>query len=61
MIGVIIKMRNYNTELKDNEGRRYFYGFDYDVMHPLMLKTFIPHFKEGNLLSNSSQSFVIKW
>ncbi len=39
--------RNYEQETKDNEGRKYFYGFDYDVMHPYMLKTFLPHFVPG--------------
>ena len=27
------KMRDYNKESEDNE-RKYFYGFDIDVMHP---------------------------
>lgn len=45
--------RDYNKEFKDNE-RKYFYGFDYDVMHPFMLKAFTPFFKEGNLLELGS-------
>ena len=44
------KNRDYNKEFKDNEGRKYTYGFDIDVMHPYMLKSFMPFFKEGNLL-----------
>lgn len=48
------KKRDYNNETKDNEGCKYFYGFDYDVMHPYMLKSFIPFFKKGNLLELGS-------
>lgn len=46
--------RNYNEEFKDNEGRKYTYGFDLDVMHPYMLKSFEPFFKEGNFLELGS-------
>jgi len=42
--------RNYNQELKDALGHQYAYSFDFDVMHPCMLKTFIPFLKQGNLL-----------
>ena len=42
--------RDYNKEFKDNSGRKYGYSFDYNVMHPFMLKSFIPFFKNGNLL-----------
>ena len=42
--------RDYNAEIKDNEGREYAYSFDYDVIHPYMLKSFKPFFKEGNML-----------
>ena len=45
--------RDYNKEFKDNE-RKYFYGFDYDVMHPYMLKAFTPFFKEGSMLELGS-------
>lgn len=41
--------RNYNNEIKDNS-RQYAYSFDYDVMHPFMLQSFIPFFNSGNLL-----------
>ena len=47
-------MRNYDTELKDNEGRRYFYGFDYDVMHPYMIRSFRPFIRGKNLLELGS-------
>ncbi len=45
--------RDYNKEYKDND-RKYFYGFDIDVMHPYMLKSFIPFFKAGNVLELGS-------
>lgn len=47
------KNRDYNKEFKDND-RKYFYGFDIDVMHPYMLKAFIPYFKEGSVLELGS-------
>lgn len=47
-------MRNYNNEFADNEGRKYTYGFDLDVMHPYMIKSFKPFFKEGNFLEMGS-------
>ena len=46
--------RDYNKEFKDNEGRKYTYGFDLDVMHPYMLQSFKPFFNEGNLLELGS-------
>ncbi|WP_367773678.1 GNAT family N-acetyltransferase [Flavobacterium sp. WC2421] len=46
--------RDYNQELKDTANHKYAYNFDFDVMHPFMLKSFIPFFKEGNLLELGS-------
>ncbi len=46
--------RDYNEELKDNEGRKYAYGFDFDVMHPYMIESFKPFFKGGNFLELGS-------
>lgn len=46
--------RDYNTELKDIKERKYAYSFDVDVMHPYMLKSFIPFFRNGNLLELGS-------
>jgi 2-polyprenyl-3-methyl-5-hydroxy-6-metoxy-1,4-benzoquinol methylase len=46
--------RDYNKELKDTSDHKYAYGFDFDVMHPYMLKSFIPFFKTGNLLELGS-------
>jgi 2-polyprenyl-3-methyl-5-hydroxy-6-metoxy-1,4-benzoquinol methylase len=42
--------RDYNVELKDTNDHKYIYGFDTDVMHHFMLKTFIPFFRKGRLL-----------
>jgi 2-polyprenyl-3-methyl-5-hydroxy-6-metoxy-1,4-benzoquinol methylase len=47
-------VRNYDQELVDNEGRKYFYGFDYDIMHPLMIKSFSPFFRGNSLLELGS-------
>ena len=46
--------RNYDIEIVDNVGRNYFYGFDYDVMHPYMIKSFEPFLKKGSLLELGS-------
>ena len=45
--------RDYNKESEDNE-RKYFYGFDIDVMHPYMIRSFKPFFGNGNLLELGS-------
>ena len=41
--------RDFDQEFRDGS-RNYAYGFDYDVMHPYMLKSFLPFFRKGNLL-----------
>lgn len=46
--------RNYNEELKDTADHKYAYNFDFDVMHAFMLKSFLPFFKDGNLLELGS-------
>ncbi|HMJ47112.1 MAG TPA: class I SAM-dependent methyltransferase [Ferruginibacter sp.] len=46
--------RDYNKELKDTADHKYGYLFDYDVMHPFMLKAFTPFFKDGNCLELGS-------
>ena len=50
----MVVKREYNKELKDNAGRKYSYDFDFTVMHPYMLKSFVPFFKKGNLLELGS-------
>ena len=46
--------RNYNKEFQDTADHKYAYNFDFDVMHPFMLKSFIPFFRQGNLLELGS-------
>jgi 2-polyprenyl-3-methyl-5-hydroxy-6-metoxy-1,4-benzoquinol methylase len=46
--------RDYNAEHKDNEGRKYTYSFDTDVMHKYMLESFKPFFNKGNFLELGS-------
>lgn len=46
--------RNYNEELKDTSDHKYAYNFDFDVMHPFMIKSFKPFFRDGNLLELGS-------
>jgi SAM-dependent methyltransferase len=49
-----MKKRDYNKQFEDNKGRKYAYGFDFDVMHPFMIKSFEPFFKKGSLLELGS-------
>ena len=46
--------RDYNKELLDTKDHKYAYNFDFDIMHPFMLQSFIPFFKEGNFLELGS-------
>lgn len=46
--------RDYDREMVDSASRKYAYGFDFDVMHPFMLKTFLPFFRPGNCLELGS-------
>ena len=46
--------RDYNDEIKDANDRRYAYGFDFDVMHGYMIKSFGPFFLNGKLLELGS-------
>jgi len=50
--------RDYNKELRDTADRKYAYAFDFDVMHPFMLKSFEPFFRQGNLLELGSYKGV---
>jgi 2-polyprenyl-3-methyl-5-hydroxy-6-metoxy-1,4-benzoquinol methylase len=47
-------MRDYNREIKDTSSHEYAYGFDFDVMHPFMIRTFSPFFNQGNVLELGS-------
>ena len=42
-------MRDYNAETVDNK-RKYAYTFDYDIMHPYMMESFVPYFRKGAVL-----------
>jgi 2-polyprenyl-3-methyl-5-hydroxy-6-metoxy-1,4-benzoquinol methylase len=46
--------RDYDVEARDTAEHKYAYGFDFDVMHPFMLRTFQPFFVKGNLLELGS-------
>lgn len=46
--------RDYNAEIKDTAAHQYAYSFDFDVMHPYMVRSFEPFFKKGSLLELGS-------
>ena len=46
--------RDYNAEFGDAAGRRYAYGFDLEVMHSYMVRSFEPFFRKGSLLELGS-------
>jgi SAM-dependent methyltransferase len=49
--------RDFNAELDDtkhSDREKYAYSFDYDVMHPYMMKSFEPFFREDSLLELGS-------
>ena len=47
-------MRDYDEEHKDNSGRKYAYGFDFDVMHGYMIDAFLPFKRPGGVLELGS-------
>lgn len=46
--------RDYNSETRDTTDHKYAYSFDFDVMHPFMVRSFTPFFREGNCLELGS-------
>lgn len=46
--------RDYNDEIRDTVDHQYAYGFDFDVMHPFILRSFEPFFRAGSLLELGS-------
>lgn len=48
------QQRDYNTEIRDTADHRYAYSFDFDVMHPYMIRSFEPFFRPGSLLELGS-------
>ena len=53
----MLPTRDHNDELKDStcaENEKYAYSFDFDVLHPFMIRSFEPFFNKGNLLELGS-------
>ena len=48
------EQRDYDTEIGDTINHRYAYGFDFDVMHPFMIRSFAPFMSKGSLLELGS-------
>lgn len=48
------KRRDFNKEFDDGVGRKYAYGFDFDVMHHYMIETFRPLLRPGSALELGS-------
>ena len=46
--------RDYDVEIKDTADHKYAYSFDFDVMHPYMLRAFQPFFGRGSVLELGS-------
>jgi SAM-dependent methyltransferase len=46
--------RDFNAEIRDTIDHQYAYGFDFDVMHPFMIRSFEPFFREGSFLELGS-------
>lgn len=46
--------RDYDKEIRDTADHRYAYNFDFDVMHPYMIRSFEPFFRSGSLLELGS-------
>jgi 2-polyprenyl-3-methyl-5-hydroxy-6-metoxy-1,4-benzoquinol methylase len=46
--------RDYDAELRDSSDRKYAYAFDFDVMHPFMLRAMAPFLRRGKTLELGS-------
>jgi SAM-dependent methyltransferase len=46
--------RDYDTEIQNTADHQYVYGFDFDVMHMFMLRSFEPFFRKGKVLELGS-------
>jgi 2-polyprenyl-3-methyl-5-hydroxy-6-metoxy-1,4-benzoquinol methylase len=46
--------RNYNNEFQDTDNHKYAYNFDFEIMHPFILRSLQPFFRAGNLLELGS-------
>jgi 2-polyprenyl-3-methyl-5-hydroxy-6-metoxy-1,4-benzoquinol methylase len=47
-------MSDFNQQIQDTSDHLYSYGFDFDVMHPLMFREFKPFFLSGKCLELGS-------
>jgi 2-polyprenyl-3-methyl-5-hydroxy-6-metoxy-1,4-benzoquinol methylase len=50
----MVTERDFNAEAKDAASHKYAYNFDFDVMHPFMLRACEPFFKQGVMLELGS-------
>ncbi|WP_435213937.1 class I SAM-dependent methyltransferase [Luminiphilus sp. nBUS_16] len=53
----MVSTRNYDAEQEDSANKfneKYVYGFDLDVMHPFMIRSFETFFRSGSLLELGS-------
>lgn len=50
----MITPRDFNSEIKDTADHQYAYSFDFDVMHPYMIRSFEAFFRTGSLLELGS-------
>jgi N-acetylglutamate synthase-like GNAT family acetyltransferase len=48
------KTRDFNAETRDTSDHQYAYRFDFDVMHPFMIRSFEPFFQPGCFLELGS-------
>jgi GNAT superfamily N-acetyltransferase len=48
------EQRDYNAEILDTATHKYAYSFDFDVMHPYMIRSFEPFFRAGSFLELGS-------
>ncbi|GAA3099254.1 class I SAM-dependent methyltransferase [Rhizobium viscosum] len=46
--------RDYDKEFRDSVDHQYAYNFDFDVMHPYMIRSFEPFFRPGSMLELGS-------
>jgi 2-polyprenyl-3-methyl-5-hydroxy-6-metoxy-1,4-benzoquinol methylase len=49
-----MSVRDYNREAQDAPGHQYAYRFDFDVMHPFMVRSFEPFLMPGSALELGS-------
>lgn len=46
--------RDFDAEIQNTSDHQYAYGFDFDVIHPFMLRSFEPFLRPGNILELGS-------